>query len=202
MSCNGKYIGRLPSGGKPEGGRPFSGSGRKNGCGGGPCAERETEHGPETGEDRRLAKAFQTVCNILGYADQTEGRLREKLLERGYAGDTADAAIARAKELGFLDEYRLGVRRYRYLAQVRLLGAARIRAELRQYGFREDTVKRLFADCEELCDIDYGENCARLLRRRGGVLDRKNYAYLRGRGYSGEDIAEARRLLAAEDGED
>lgn len=199
MSCNGKYIGRLPSGGEPEGGRPFSDSGRRESRAVCIRDERTGSAAAETEADRRLAKAFQTVCNILGYADQTEGRLREKLLERGYDRETADQAIERAIELGFLDEYRLGVRRYRYLAEVRLLGAARIRAELRQYGFREDTVKKLFGDCEELYDIDFGENCARLLRRRGGVLDRKNYAYLRGRGYSGDDIAEARRLLAAEE---
>ena len=193
MSFNGKKGGRLPYG-YPKRKQPFSGSAH---------ALSSDEEAEFEGEDRekQLAKAFQTVCNILGYADQTENKLREKLRQRGYSSSVTEEALARARELGFLDEYRLALRRYRYLAEVRLLGEARIRAELRQYGFQPETVAKLDADSEELCDIDFAENCAKLLRKRGGVLDRKNYAYLRGKGFSGEEIAQARRISAEKDSE-
>ena len=129
-------------------------------------------------------KALKTAMNIVGYKDNTEFTLREKLSERGYSGETVDAVAEFMKSKGYVDDSRMLVRTARSLALGKLYGKARIKNELAMKHFDREVLAALDWGCEELADIDFTEICGKLLEKRGGVRDEKTYAFLRRYGHT------------------
>lgn len=136
-------------------------------------------------------KALKTAMNIVGYKDNTEFALHEKLTERGYSGETADAVCEFMKSKGYVDDSRMLIRTARSLAVGKLYGKARIRQELAAKHFDREVLASLDWDCEELSDIDFSEMCLKLLKKRGGEKDDKTYAFLKRYGHSSSDIKAA-----------
>ena len=152
---------------------------------------------PEAPEEAYRA-ALKTALNIIGYRDNTEYRLREKLLERGYTKETVDDVVAFMLAKKYVDEERMLYRTARVLAEGKLYGKMRIRQELQLKKFRGGLVEHLDWEREELADIEFPEICRKLIVKRGGNRDDKTYALLRRYGHTSADIREAYRRLANE----
>ncbi len=144
---------------------------------------------------RAYSAALKTAMNIVSYKDNTERTLYRKLSERGYQADTVEAVVEFMRSKGYVDDGRMLLHTARNLALVKLYGKARIRNELSLKGFDRETLDSLDWSGEELCDIDFTEICLKLLKKRGGERNEKNYAYLRRYGHTSSDIKAAYTAL-------
>jgi len=158
----------------------------------------------------QLKQAIKTGLNILGYSDNTEQQVYDKLLKKGYDDDVASAAIEYLIEKRYLNEERYLKRAIVYLADNKLYGQRRIFDELRRKGFSRESLEN--ADFSE---IDFPENCAKLILKRrknhkAYASDeysyeeyrnelQKEYAALIRYGFSGDDIRKAYKILKAEE---
>jgi regulatory protein len=154
-----------------------------------------------TDPDEAFAKALRTAFNILGYKDNTEYQLKEKLNERGYNEQTVDAVCSYMIEKGFMNDERMLYRLVRSLADSRLYGRARIMQEIRRRRFSSDVLDRFSFDNEELEDVDFVSNCLKLIKKKGGMRDERTYAALVRYGHSPSDIREAYKRLQNENEE-
>ena len=152
---------------------------------------------PEAPEEAYRA-ALKTALNIIGYKDNTEAQLRDKLTERGYRAETVDDVVAFMIAKGYLNDERMLYRAARLMAEGKGYGKMRIRQELRLKQFRSGLVESLDWEREELADVDFVEICRKLIVKRGGARDEKTYAFLRRYGHATADIREAYRRLAEE----
>ena len=148
--------------------------------------------------DKAFAQALKTAFNIIGYKDNTEHQLREKLEERGYGSQTVDAVCSYMTEKGFVNDRRMIYRLARSLAQSRLYGRRRIYQELRRRHFDPDVMEDFDFENEELEDVDFVQCCLRLIKRKGGQRDERTYALLVRYGHSPSDIKKAYALLLKE----
>ena len=142
--------------------------------------------------------ALKTALNIIGFKDNTEAQLRDKLTERGYRAETVDDVVAFMIAKGYLNDERMLYRAARLMAEGKGYGKMRIRQELRLKQFRSGLVESLDWEREELADVDFVEICRKLILKRGGARDEKTYAFLRRYGHATADIREAYRRLAEE----
>ena len=91
--------------------------------------------GSEKEKERRFHAALRTASNILGYAECSPARLREKLSVRGYERELIDAVLDRLRGAGLLDEDAMARRKAEMLCRVKGYGPRRILPELRRLGF-------------------------------------------------------------------
>ena len=154
-----------------------------------------------TDPDEAFAKALRTAFNILGYKDNTEYQLREKLNERGYNEQTVDAVCSYMIEKGFINDERMLYRLVRSLADSRLYGRARIKQEVRRRRFSQAVLDSFSFENEELEDVDFVSNCVKLIKKKGGARDERTYAALVRYGHSPSDIREAYKRLQNENEE-
>ena len=140
--------------------------------------------------------ALKTAMAIVGYRDNTEAQLRDKLTERGYPAETVEAVVSRMIAKGYVDDERMMIRPARLLAERKGYGKRRIRQELALKKFRPETLAALDWSCEELADLDFAAICVGLIEKRGGTRDEKTYAFLLRRGHSPSDIRDAYRRIA------
>lgn len=152
---------------------------------------------PEAPEEAYRA-ALKTAFHIVGFKDNTEAQLRDKLTERGYGAETVDDVVAYMVAKGYLNDERMLYRTARLLAEGKGYGKIRIRQELQRKKFPSDRIAALDWEGDELVDIDFAEICRRLIVKRGGLRDEKTYAFLRRYGHATADIREAYRRLAKE----
>lgn len=148
----------------------------------------------EAFDDPELSKAFRTACNVLGYADRTEGYLREKLEGKKYDPEVIEQVIVMMKEKGFLNERRMLLRQVEYMSTVKLWGRRRILYEIPTKGYSKETLAEFDIGCEELSSIDYVENCVKLIGKKKEDDPRKLFAFLARYGYSGDEIRRAMKL--------
>ena len=148
--------------------------------------------------EKAFAKALKTAFNIIGYKDNTEKQLKDKLTERGYDSDTVDAVCSYMTEKGFVCDERMLYRLVSRLATSKLYGRARIMQEIKRRDFAPEVLDSFDFENEELEDVDFVDCCLRLLKKKGGARDERTYAALRRYGHSPSDIKEAYRLLAFE----
>ncbi len=149
--------------------------------------------------EKAYGKALKTAMNIIGYKDNSEKTLGDKLSERGYSDETVAEVVRFMKSKGYVDDTRMIMRTARRLATVKLYGKQRIKAELYQKKFNKEALSALDWENEELCDIDFAEICLKLLKKRGGVKDEKTYAFLKRYGHSSSDIRAAYAALSEEE---
>ena len=145
-------------------------------------------------DDPELSRAFRTACNVLGYADRTEGYLREKLNGKKYDPEIVERVISMMKEKGFLNEERMLLRQVEYMSRVKLWGKRRILYEIPQKGYTKETLASFDIGCEELSSIDYVENCVKLIGKKKEEDPGKLFAFLTQYGYSGDEIRRAMKI--------
>ena len=153
---------------------------------------------PDSPEDA-YRNALKAAMNIIGYKDNSEATLRQKLTDRGYAEETVSDVVGYMVAKGYVNEERMLYRTVRLLAEGKLYGKARIRQELTRKSFRPDVLSRLDWDDETLADLDFAALCCRLLKKRGGQRDERTYATLRRYGHTVSDIKKAYAMLAEDE---
>lgn len=138
-----------------------------------------------------MQKAAQSALNILGYADNTEKKLREKLKRKGYSEEESDFAVAYATKLGYLDEKRHLEMAIYSLANTKLYGKKRIIQDLYIKGFKRSDIAE--ADFSE---IDFPRNCCKRIKQtKKNYSDvNKLYCALLRYGFSGSEIKSAFNL--------
>jgi regulatory protein len=134
-------------------------------------------------------KAIAAALNLLSYRPRAAGELQTKLREKGYAPEAIDAAIARMRELRYLDDEAFAERWVESRQVSRPRSARMLKRELAQKGVDRDTIERTieeagvdeFGDALELARKKY-ESMRGLerdvrYRRLSGFLGRRGYGY-------------------------
>lgn len=129
-----------------------------------------------------MEAALGTVGNMLAYADRSEKKLYERLLQKGYAPAVAAQAVAQAVQSGLLCEARSAQAIAEYLAQTQWYGARRIAQALYQKGYGREVI-----DGVDLSELDFCDLCLRRIER---FCAREVEALRQG----GDDRIEAMRL--------
>lgn len=111
--------------------------------------------------------ALQYAAGALARRRLSEAELRARLAARGYPEGDADAAVARLRELGHLDDRALAADVVDGLRARGLAGAGRISAELRRRGLESARPVAEVADLR--CAVDLH------LARAGGRRDLRTY---------------------------
>lgn len=141
-------------------------------------------------------KAVNSALNILGYADNTEKKLREKLGHKGFDPASVDYAIDYVKRIGALSDSRFIEIEARRLAEKKLYGIRRITQELYVKGFSREDIASLDFD-----DVDFPALCAKRIAQisRRYPDKRKLYAALMRYGYTSADVKLALEILSEEE---
>ena len=119
--------------------------------------------------------AWEKAVDLLARRERSVAELRRGLLQRGYAGDEVEAALARLAERGALDDRRLAERFARSRLERGGQGRHRVRQALRQRGVagpaREEGLARAL---EQVDEAEALERAARLYwTRRASVEPRE-----------------------------
>jgi regulatory protein len=114
-----------------------------------------------------LKEVMSAASNILVFADNTEKNLREKLARKGYDKALIDSAVEKLKEAGLINDARLMHSYSEYLADKKLYGKARIKLELQKKGFDRQLIGEQLDEC--VTDVDFKENCLKLVRKKNLV---------------------------------
>ena len=144
---------------------------------------------------KRMQKAAQSALNILGYADNTEKKLREKLGRKGFTEEEKDFAVEYAKKMGYLNEKRHLEMAVYSLANTKLYGKKRIIQDLYVKGFKRSDIAE--ADFSE---IDFPRNCCKRIKQtKKNYSDvNKLYIALLRYGFSGDEIKQAFKIYKTE----
>ncbi len=121
-----------------------------------------------------MSEVMSAASNIIVFADNTEKKLREKLVRKGFAEELVDCAIERLKKAGVVNDERLIYSAAESLANKKLYGRGRIKLELQKKGFERSLISEIFEDC--IADIDFKENCLKLVKKKklsSKLLDRE-----------------------------
>lgn len=130
------------------------------------------------------------AIKLLGFCDRSEKEIREKILKKGYSEAECEEAIAFCRAYGYIDDSRFAEHFVHDAVQLKKLGKARIRMELRQKGIDEDAA---IAAMDAVGDER--EMLKEEMSRRFGNLDftdkkvkNKVFGYFARRGFTSRDI--------------
>jgi regulatory protein len=150
---------------------------------------------PEDGDSsNRMAEDAVAVrnsaLNLLARRDHSRYELQQKLLRRGFAGQTIDTVLALLVDEQLLDEMRYAESYTRMRAE-KGYGPLRIRMELRERGIETGVIARILADYNEIWsdkleyahDKRFGRSQAADSRERG-----RRMRFLQQRGFSADQI--------------
>lgn len=164
----------------------------------------EAQQGLLDDEERLKAKA--AALDYIAYKARTEHEVRQKLQRKGFAEPIADEAVARMRELGYLDDADYARAYARGRLNGRGHGPYRIRADLRRRGVARsivDTVLDDLADPDDLREtaLRHGRKRWHRLRREDDPYKRRQKlaGYLQRRGFDFDLIREVTDTLEAED---
>ena len=140
------------------------------------------------------ADPWPTALRLLARRDYGTAELQRRLLAKGFAAAAVDRAVARATELGYLDDARYVERLTRSLLETGRAAGPRLTLELRRRGLAEeliaaaatavhvagseevalrDLISRRFADFDyAAADSKARRRVIHFLQRRGFPLDR------------------------------
>ena len=107
--------------------------------------------------------AYDKALGMLARREHSRRELKTKLGQSGYAGDEADAAIARLGEQHYQDDERFA----EVLLRSRIArgyGPLRLRVELKTHGFADARIRELL----DAADVDWTACAADQLRRHYG----------------------------------
>jgi regulatory protein len=147
-------------------------------------------------------RCFNTAIHYLSYRLRSEAELRERLQRRGFDGDNVEAAIAKLKEQGLVDDLAFAQfwkdNRQSFSPRSRWL----TRLELRQKGVADDIIDQVVAD------VDDEDSAYRAALSRARILPRSDYhsfrrrlgEYLKRRGFGYRVISHTVERLWQEQG--
>jgi regulatory protein len=132
-------------------------------------------------------RCFEAALHYLGYRPRSEAELRERLKRRGFDGNSVEAAIAKLREQGLVNDLAFAQfwkdNRQSFSPRSQWL----TRSELRQKGVAEDIIGQVIADVDDedsayrvamsrvrkLPTVDYQS----FRRRLGEHLKRRGFDY-------------------------
>lgn len=134
--------------------------------------------------------AKEYAVKLLGFCDRSEKEIREKIIKKGYSEAECEEAIAFCREYGYIDDSRFAGHFVHDAVNLKKLGKARIKMELRQKGVNEEAIE------EALCTIEGERELLKSeMERRFGSLDfadkkvkNKVFGYFARRGFKTTDI--------------
>jgi regulatory protein len=97
------------------------------------------------------AQAWERALRLLNFRERSSGELRSRLIDDGYAPSVADAAVERARDLGFLDDRRFAEGLVRSLVTGKRQGRRRIAQALSAKGVDEALAAEVL---DALCERD------------------------------------------------
>ena len=157
-------------------------------------------------DDEERLKARTVALDYIAYQARTEREVRQKLQRKGFSEPVADEAVARMRELGYLDDADYARAYARGRLGGRGHGPHRIRADLLRRGVARPTIDAVLDDLVEHDDLR--ETALRHGRKRWRRLQREDDPYkrrkkladfLQRRGYDFDLIREVTETLEAED---
>lgn len=148
--------------------------------------------------DSNRIKAKRKALNMLSLRDYSSGALRERLAAK-IDSRSAESAVERMTELGFVDDERYAERYAEELCEVKLFGKRRIRIELQKRRISSDIIR----DVLERLDDDESERAKELVKRKFGRIEdeadyRRAFSLLERSGYGYNDIKTALREAGEE----
>ncbi|MCL2675871.1 MAG: RecX family transcriptional regulator [Firmicutes bacterium] len=141
--------------------------------------------------ESEYASALGRALKYLEIKACSERRIREYLVEKGHGGDVVEAAVARLLELGYLDDMAVATEYVK--ANGGKYGNGLLRLKLRERGIRSEVIAAVLPNGE-----DEAETARSVTENYLGShpLDRqKLYNYLLSKGFSGETIAVALKMI-------
>ena len=147
--------------------------------------------------------AFAAALRILARRDHLEGELLAKLRRKGFSSDESEAAVARCRDQGYVDDERVGRRFAELRAANRGWGSRRLKAELMKRGMSPEAADRVSRLDDDLNEKALAAALERAERRAPAGWWRLHAARARmvssvaGRGFATETAVEAVRRLAA-----
>ena len=114
-------------------------------------------------------RARQKAYRLLALRSRSEAELRARLREGGFEGPAVEAALARCRELGYLDDALFARQRARTLAVNRLWGDRRIAADLREKGISEELCREAIAAAREELSAEEAVERHLAARMKGGA---------------------------------
>lgn len=120
---------------------------------------------PKSSASDPLAAALR----LLGRRDRSTVELTGALHRRGFDGEESARAVARCRELGYLDDRRFACERARALLRTGRAAGAKIIFDLRRRGIRDELIEEAVAAAEE--ERSPQEAARDLLARRFPDLD-------------------------------
>ena len=145
----------------------------------------------------RLFAAMRCGEKLLAYGANTRLMLVRKIMRHGYSREESETAADRLSGFGLIDEEG-DLQREVEKCLRKLWGEGRIRNHLYARGFSREAMETL---PEVLSEVDFPENCRRLIEKQYGSLpqsgdeERRMIACLYRYGYRMGDIRTAVRML-------
>jgi len=138
----------------------------------------------------QLQRCLEAAYRYLGYRPRSESEIRERMQRRGFAAETIDAAIARLREQGLLDDEAFAQFWKENRESFRPRSQWLTRLELKRMGVRNDVIEQVVAGMD---DAGNAYRAARQKMRHGTPADYQDFRrrlgdYLRRRGFSYEVI--------------
>jgi len=138
----------------------------------------------------QLQRCLEAAYRYLGYRPRSESEIRERMQRRGFAAETIDAAIARLREQGLLDDEAFAQFWKENRESFRPRSQWLTRLELKRMGVRNDVIEQVVAGMD---DEGNAYRAARQKMRHGTPADYQDFRrrlgdYLRRRGFSYEVI--------------
>ena len=157
-------------------------------------------NGPDDSDSPAQARnAFAFILAKLGRRDHTEKELRTSLARKEYPAEAVDAALAKARREGLVNDERLARGLARTTARGGKRGPRRVVATLRQKGISAETAqavtKEAFSTSEEAPEGLLRFATRLLARAKGDTLREKQTRVVRSLLTRGFELSEARRVV-------
>jgi regulatory protein len=165
---------------------------------GAPDGEQPPGIGVET------ARAYEAALRLIAYRDRTVHELRGRLVEKGFSPEAVEAAVARLKQIGYLDDHTFCERTIAGVLAARPAGPRSITDRLRLKGVHPEVIREVLARTypDELVEeMAYRAAAARIGRYRNEeplARRRKLAGYLARRGFDYDDVQKALRRVLGE----
>jgi len=151
-------------------------------------------------------RAIASALNLLSYRARAAGELKSKLRERGYPPEAIDEAIARIRELGYLDDRDFADRWVESRQAHRPRSARMLARELQQKGVDREVIDETL---EEAGIDEYGDALVMAERKAASLQglddatrERRLTGLLARRGYSYDVIRRVLQSLGSEDADE
>lgn len=143
-----------------------------------------------------MPSARGAALQLLSRRDYTTAEIQNKLADREFPADEIDAAVARLRADGLLDDRRVAAAHIRTASRIKHRGRLRIQRDLEARGIDRSVVRELLAELpadEEASAIAHVLERKRLPARPTMADRRRLFQQLLRRGFTADVIAKALR---------